>query len=88
MPDGGARKVAHVSDDSYFPAQGGQELIGGSARRCRGRLVPGGPSWWQPSLTIISVLVWVAFVIDYTVRLALSRHRWQFIRAHPLGLQC
>ena len=51
-----------------------------------GRLVPGGPPWWQPSLTIISVLVWVAFVIDYTARLILSPHRWDFIRAHPLDL--
>ncbi|WP_395725144.1 potassium channel family protein [Nakamurella sp.] len=51
-----------------------------------GRLVPGGPSWWQPSLTIISILVWVAFVIDYTVRLILSPRRWEFIRAHPLDL--
>lgn len=50
------------------------------------RLLPDGPSWWAPSLTIISVLVWVAFVIDYTVRLALSPHRWQFVRAHPLDL--
>ena len=51
-----------------------------------GRLVPDGPSWWLPSLTIISVLVWVAFVIDYVVRLALSVHRWQFFRDHPLDL--
>jgi voltage-gated potassium channel len=50
------------------------------------RLVPDGPSWWALSLTVISVLVWVAFVIDYTVRLALSRHRWRFIRQHPLDL--
>lgn len=51
-----------------------------------GRLVPDGPSWWLPSLTVISVLVWVAFVIDYSVRLILSPHRWEFIRAHPLDL--
>lgn len=50
------------------------------------RLVPDGPSWWAPSLTVISVGVWVAFVIDYVVRLGLSAHRWQFIRAHPLDL--
>ena len=51
-----------------------------------GRLVPEGPSWWLPSLTFISVLVWVAFVIDYVVRLALSAERWRFIREHPLDL--
>lgn len=51
-----------------------------------GRLVPDGPAWWAPSLTVISLLVWVAFVIDYTVRLVLSARRWQFVRAHPLDL--
>jgi voltage-gated potassium channel len=51
-----------------------------------GRLVPTGPPWWQPSLTIISGLVWVAFVIDYVVRLALSPKRWDFVRSHPLDL--
>lgn len=50
------------------------------------RLVPDGPAWWKPSLTIISVLVWAAFVIDYVVRLALSPDRWQFFRTHPLDL--
>lgn len=51
-----------------------------------GRLVPDGPAWWAPSLTLISVLVWVAFVIDYVVRLALSTHRWTFVKQHPLDL--
>ncbi|HEY5880137.1 MAG TPA: ion channel [Nakamurella sp.] len=51
-----------------------------------GRLVPAGPPWWQPSLTIISGLVWVAFVIDYVVRLALTSKRWDFVRSHPLDL--
>jgi voltage-gated potassium channel len=49
-------------------------------------LVPGGPSWWAPSVTIISVVVWVAFVIDYVVRFTLSPHRRQFVRTHPLDL--
>lgn len=51
-----------------------------------GRMIPGGPQWWQLSLTVISGLVWVAFVIDYVVRLALSPHRWDFVRRHPLDL--
>lgn len=51
-----------------------------------GRLVPDGPAWWEPSLTVVSVLVWVAFVIDYVVRLALSPHRWAFVKQHPLDL--
>lgn len=50
------------------------------------RLVPDGPAWWAPSLTLVSVLVWVAFVIDYVVRLALSPHRWAFVKQHPLDL--
>ena len=50
------------------------------------RLVPDGPAWWQPSLTIVSRLVWLAFVIDYVVRLALSSKRWEFVRSHPLDL--
>ncbi len=51
-----------------------------------GRLVTDGPAWWQPSLTVISTLVWVAFVIDYVVRLALSTDRWEFVKHHPLDL--
>ncbi len=51
-----------------------------------GRLVPDGPAWWQPSLTIISTAVWIAFVVDYVVRLALTPDRWYFVRSHPLDL--
>lgn len=50
------------------------------------RLVSEGPDWWAPSLTLISVVIWAAFVVDYVVRLALSRHRWTFIKQHPLDL--
>jgi len=51
-----------------------------------GRLVPSGPPWWQPSLTFISGIVWLAFVVDYVVRLILSPNRWVFVRGHPLDL--
>lgn len=50
------------------------------------RLGPDGPPWWQLSLTVISGIVWIAFVIDYVVRLSFSVHRWVFIRSHPLDL--
>jgi voltage-gated potassium channel len=50
------------------------------------RLVPDGPPWWQPSLTVVSWLVWLAFAIDYFVRLGLSADRWAFFRGHPLDL--
>lgn len=51
-----------------------------------GRLAPTGPAWWSLSLTVVSLLVWVAFVIDYVVRLALSKRRWVFVKQHPLDL--
>jgi|SRR6478609_101559 len=36
------------------------------------RLTPEGPPWWQPTLTVISLLIWAAFAVDYFVRLGLS----------------
>lgn len=50
------------------------------------RLVPDGPAWWQPTLTVVSLLVWLAFAIDYFVRLSLSSDRWAFVRSRPLDL--
>ena len=50
------------------------------------RLTPEGPPWWQPTLTVISLLIWAAFAIDYFVRLGLSTDRWTFIRSHKLDL--
>jgi voltage-gated potassium channel len=50
------------------------------------RLTPEGPPWWQPTLTVISLLIWAAFAVDYFVRLGLSTDRWSFIRTHKLDL--
>lgn len=51
-----------------------------------GLLVPGGPPWWQPTLTAVSYGVWFAFAVDYLVRLSLSPVRWTFFRTHKLDL--
>lgn len=51
-----------------------------------GRLVVAGPPWWQPTLNIISLLIWAAFAVDYVVRLTLSPQRWEFVRTHKLDL--
>ena len=51
-----------------------------------GRLFPGGPPWWQPTLNAISLSIWFAFAVDYVVRLILSAERWPFITTHKLDL--
>ncbi|MET0864045.1 MAG: potassium channel family protein, partial [Nakamurella sp.] len=51
-----------------------------------GRLIPGGPSWFHPALDFVSFAIWLAFAIDYVVRLVLSSHRWIFISTHKLDL--
>ncbi|MGS0683663.1 potassium channel family protein [Nakamurella sp. GG22] len=50
------------------------------------RLVDNGPSWFQPWTTAVSLLIWLAFAVDYIVRLVLSPERWPFIRTHKLDL--
>lgn len=49
-------------------------------------LVTPGPPWWQPSLDGIAWTIWLAFAIDYVVRLLLSSDRWLFFRTHLLDL--
>ena len=51
-----------------------------------GRVSPGGPTWWQPTLSAISFIIWFAFAVDYLVRLYLSPDRWQFFVMHKLDL--
>ena len=51
-----------------------------------GRVSPGGPTWWQPTLSAISFIIWFAFAVDYLVRLYLSPDRWQFFVTHKLDL--
>ena len=50
------------------------------------RVAPNGPPWWQPTLNTISFLIWLAFAVDYAVRLSLSPERWPFVRTHKLDL--
>ncbi len=51
-----------------------------------GRLVDNGNWGWQPVLDAISLLIWLAFAVDYVVRLTLSPERWTFVRTHKLDL--
>lgn len=51
-----------------------------------GRVAPGGPTWWQPTLSAVSFLIWFAFAVDYLVRLSLSPDRWPFFVTHKLDL--
>jgi voltage-gated potassium channel len=44
------------------------------------------PSSLLNFLTIVLVCIWVAFFIDFVVRVALSTHRWAFIRDNPVDL--
>ncbi len=34
----------------------------------------------------IDYIAWAVFTVDYAVRLRLAKHRWQFVRDHPLDL--
>ena len=50
------------------------------------RVVDTGPAWWQPTTTVVSMLIWLAFAVDYVVRLALSPERWSFVKSHKLDM--
>lgn len=41
---------------------------------------------WRTACGFVWVLTWVAFAVDYGVRVALSRDRWGFVRRTPLDL--
>ncbi len=51
-----------------------------------GRIIDTGNTWGQTALTAVSLLIWLAFAIDYVVRLSLSPDRGPFIRTHKLDL--
>ena len=51
-----------------------------------GRLVDNPPAWVPMTISAISLVIWLAFAIDYVVRLDLSPHRWPFVRTHKLDL--
>ena len=51
-----------------------------------GRILETGASWGRTALTAVSLLIWLAFAIDYLVRLSLSPDRWSFFRTHKLDL--
>ena len=40
----------------------------------------------RTALGVLSAAIWLAFAIDYAVRLYLSLERWRFVRTHPLDL--
>jgi voltage-gated potassium channel len=49
-----------------------------------GDIAPGG--WVVRIGNAVSWLVWLAFAVDYVVRLSLSAERWAFVRNHKLDL--
>ena len=49
-------------------------------------LQPSRPVWLGALLNGVLFVVWVAFLVDYVVRLVLSRQKWQFVRKNPIDL--
>jgi voltage-gated potassium channel len=49
-------------------------------------LQPGLPSGGQAACRAVTMLVWAAFAVDFAVRLALSDHRWRFLRHNWLDV--
>ena len=49
-------------------------------------LDPGMPSNVAHALAVFGVAVWVVFVMDYVIRVALARDRVRFLRRHPWDL--
>lgn len=41
---------------------------------------------WRRACEIANLMIWGLFVVDYLVRLTLSRARWAFVRAHMFDL--
>ena len=41
---------------------------------------------WRRTCEITNLVIWALFVVDYLVRLGLSRARWAFVRAHLFDL--
>lgn len=41
---------------------------------------------WRTACAAVTWLVWAVFAVDYTVRLALSRQRWSFVRGNLVDL--
>ncbi|MDK1473968.1 potassium channel family protein [Streptomyces sp. 549] len=46
----------------------------------------GADSWVVRLCSAVEWAVWLAFGVDYAVRLVLAEQRWQFVRRHPLAL--
>lgn len=49
-------------------------------------LQPSRPAWFGALLTAVLFAVWAAFLVDYVVRLSLSRRKWLFVRSNPIDL--
>ncbi|MER7959407.1 potassium channel family protein [Streptomyces sp. NPDC096030] len=49
-------------------------------------VAPDADRWIHEWCLFVEWVVWGAFAVDYGVRLALSRAKWQFVRGHPLDL--
>ena len=45
---------------------------------------PGLPQAWRITFELVEIITWVAFSIDFIVRLVLAPRRWRFIASHPI----
>ncbi|MEU5980990.1 potassium channel family protein [Streptomyces sp. NPDC047434] len=49
-------------------------------------VLPDADPWVHSVCSLTEWVVWVAFALDYLVRLALAPAKWVFVRGHPLDL--
>ncbi|MFG2866734.1 potassium channel family protein [Streptomyces sp. NPDC048338] len=49
-------------------------------------VLPDADPWVHSVCSLTEWIVWVAFALDYLVRLALAPAKWAFVRGHPLDL--
>lgn len=49
-------------------------------------LDPGLPTTWRHACDAVNVTIWVAFGVDYAVRLSLAPRRWEYFWRHLLDL--
>ncbi|MFE1234875.1 potassium channel family protein [Streptomyces sp. NPDC059442] len=49
-------------------------------------VLPDADPWVHSVCSLTEWVVWVAFALDYLVRLALAPAKWAFVRGHPLDL--
>lgn len=38
------------------------------------------PAWARSALALVVVVLWISFIVDFVLRLTISRERWRFLR--------